>query len=110
MVASILHRISGAALAIGGLAVLAWWLMAIAGGTDSYERFAELAGHWSGRVVLIGLTWAFFQHLLTGIRHLAMDAGQGFELRVNKAAAIVAIAGSILLTAALWAYILGMFQ
>jgi len=110
MAASILHRISGAALTIGGLAILVWWLMAIAGGADGYARFIELVSHWTGKVVLIGLTWAFFQHLLTGIRHLAMDAGQGFELGVNKGAAIVTIAASILLTVALWVYILGVFQ
>ena len=26
-------------------------------------------------IVLIGLTWGFFQHLLSGIRHLVMDTG-----------------------------------
>lgn len=110
MVASILHRISGGVLTVGGLAVLVWWLMAIAGGAEAYAQFAGLAGHWAGKVVLIGLTWAFFQHLLTGIRHLAMDSGQGFELGVNKASAVVTFIGATLFTAVLWAYLLGAFQ
>jgi len=57
--------------------------------------------------VLIGLTWAFFQHLLSGIRHLVTDAGENLELRGNKASAIATFVGALLLTAALWFYILG---
>ncbi len=52
----------------------------------------------SAVIVLVGLTWSFFQHLLSGIRHLVMDTGAAFELRVNKIAAILTIVGSILLT------------
>jgi succinate dehydrogenase / fumarate reductase cytochrome b subunit len=107
MAASIIHRISGGAFALVGLAVLTWWLLALADGQDAYDGFAALAGHWAGTVVLIGLSWAFFQHLLTGIRHLFMDSGQAFELGVNKGSALFAIVGALLLTAALWIYLLG---
>jgi succinate dehydrogenase / fumarate reductase cytochrome b subunit len=107
MVVSILHRITGIGLSIVGLAGLTWWLVAIASGPESYATFAKAANHPIGLVVLVGLTWAFFQHLLSGIRHLAMDTGAAFELGVNKRFAILTILGSILLTAALWAYVLG---
>ena len=107
MAASIFHRISGGALTVAGLAVLTWWLLALADGPDAYGDFAAIAGTWVGLVVLIGLTWAFFQHLLTGIRHLVMDTGENFELRGNKNAAIATLVGAVLLTAALWFYILG---
>lgn len=109
MVVSILHRITGAGLSIVGLAVLTWWLMAIAGGLDAYATFAKVATHWIGKIVLIGLTWAFFQHLFSGIRHLLMDSGMGFELKANKAGAIATIIGSIIATALVWAYWLGAF-
>src|SRR5689334_4551653 len=107
MLVSILHRTTGTALSIAGLAVLAWWLLAAAQGQDAYASFAKFAGSPIGLVVLIGLTWSFFQHLLSGIRHLAMDTGAGFELGVNKAFAILTIVGSIVLTAAVWYYLLG---
>ena len=107
MAASIFHRISGGALTVVGLAVLTWWLLALADGGDAYSDFTAIAGTWVGLVVLIGLTWAFFQHLLTGIRHLVMDTGENFELRGNKNAAIATFVGALLLTAALWFYILG---
>lgn len=92
-----------------GLAVLTWWLMAISGSPAAYARFAHLASTWIGLIVLIGLTWAFFQHLFSGIRHLIMDTGMGFELKANKAGAIATIVGSIVATAIIWAYWLGAF-
>lgn len=107
MVVSILHRISGGALTVAGLALLTWWLMAAAAGSDTYGDFSALAGTWVGLVVLIGITWAFFQHLFSGIRHLVMDTGANFEIDKNKTSAILTIVASVVLTAALWFYILG---
>jgi succinate dehydrogenase / fumarate reductase cytochrome b subunit len=107
MLVSILHRVTGAGLSIIGLAVLVWWLTAIADGTGAFTRFTSAANHPAGIIVLVGLTWAFFQHLLSGIRHLVMDAGAGFELETNKRFAILTIVGAILLTAFIWAYLLG---
>ena len=107
MLVSILHRATGVALSIAGLAILAWWLMALAQGAEAYQRFAEAATTYVGLFVLIGLTWAFFQHLLSGIRHLVMDTGAAFEIGTNKRFAFLTIIGSLLLTAALWVYILG---
>jgi succinate dehydrogenase / fumarate reductase cytochrome b subunit len=107
MLVSILHRITGAGLSLVGLALLAWWLSAIAQGPGAYAQFAKTATHPVGLVVLIGLTWAFFQHLLSGIRHLTMDSGAAFELGVNKRFAVLTIVGSVILTAVLWAYWLG---
>ena len=87
-----------------------WWLWAIAAGNESYTSFSDAARSPLGLVVLIGLTWAFFQHLLSGIRHLVMDTGAGFDLPVNKTFAILTMVGAVLLTAITWAYFLGVFQ
>ena len=107
MTASIFHRISGGALTVAGLAVLTWWLLSLANGADAYGDFSAIAGTWVGLVVLIGLTWAFFQHLLSGIRHLIMDTGENFELGGNKTSAIATFVGAVVLTAAVWFYVLG---
>ena len=107
MLVSILHRVTGSGLSIVGLAVLTWWLTALAGGPEPYATFTAAATHPLGIVVLVGLTWAFFQHLLSGIRHLVMDTGENFEIGSNKTSAILTIVGSVLLTAALWFYLLG---
>ena len=107
MAASIFHRISGVGLSLLGLAVLTWWLVALGSGPDAYATFTRAATNIFGRIVLIGLTWASFQHLLSGIRHLVMDTGAGFELRANNRFAMLVFVGAVVLTAALWFYLLG---
>ena len=107
MTASIIHRATGVALSIAGLAVLSWWLWAIARGGDAFATFVKTAWSPIGIALLVGLTWAFFQHMLSGIRHLVMDTGANFELRANKTSAVGTFVGSVVLTILLWAYILG---
>ena len=107
MALSILHRITGSALAVAGLPILVWWLLAISGTPKGYEDFSAAATHPAGLVVLIGLTWAFFQKTLAGIRHLVMDTGAGFEIQSNKRWALATMAGAILLTLAVWVPLLG---
>jgi succinate dehydrogenase / fumarate reductase cytochrome b subunit len=107
MVVSILHRATGVALTIAGLAILTWWLTALSIGPDAYATFTKAAGSPIGLIVLVGLTWSFFQHLLSGVRHLSTDTGAAFEIGTNKTFAILTIIGSIVLTALLWAWLLG---
>ena len=106
MLVSILHRITGAGLSIVGGALLLWWLWSLADGRAAYDYFMSWMMHWTGLVVLVGLTWAFLQHCASGLRHLVMDAGAGFELKTNKAWATVVALLPLVLTGALWAYIL----
>ena len=107
MLVSILHRITGTGLTIVGLAVLAWWLAAIAGGAVTYDKFAKVAGHPVSLVVLAGLTWAFWQHLFSGLRHLVLDTGAGYELKVNRFWSVMTLAGSLLATAVTWYLLMG---
>ena len=109
MLVSILHRATGTALAIGGGILLIWWLVALAGGDASYARFVDLITsdstgrlNWLPALVLVGLTWSFLQHLSSGVRHLLLDTGAGYELRVNKAGALATLAISIVLTLLIW--------
>jgi succinate dehydrogenase / fumarate reductase cytochrome b subunit len=113
MLVSILHRATGSALAIGGVLLLIWWLVAAASGPDAYARFVDLmTSDTSGKLnilpalVLVGLTWSFFQHMLSGVRHLVLDIGAGYELKLNKSVAIGTIVGSLALTVLFWAAIL----
>lgn len=107
MLVSILHRVTGGALTVAGLGILTWWLLATAQGGEAYETFTRASTHIVGKIILIGLTWAFFQHLLSGVRHLVMDTGHGFELKTSKTLSILTLVGSLLLTAGVWALILG---
>jgi succinate dehydrogenase / fumarate reductase cytochrome b subunit len=78
MLASITHRATGVALS-GGALVLAWWLVSISNGPESYETFSMAAATPLGLLVLFGFTWSLAFHLLNGIRHLAWDLGYGFN-------------------------------
>jgi succinate dehydrogenase / fumarate reductase cytochrome b subunit len=102
MLVSILNRISGAGLTIVGSLVLVWWLVAAASSAEAYKTFTSWATSWIGIVIGVGLSWAFFQHTLGGLRHLVMDIGAGFELRANKFWANVTLAGTLVLTGLFW--------
>jgi succinate dehydrogenase / fumarate reductase cytochrome b subunit len=107
MLVSILHRVTGGALTVAGLALLTWWLMATASSAQAYADFSAAARRPLGLVVLIGLSWAFFQHSFSGLRHLVMDIGAGFDLKTNKMWAMVTVVASLIATAALWIWLLG---
>ena len=105
MAVSILHRVSGDGMALVGLAVLLWWLGALASGPEAYTDFAGHAGSWYGTFVLVGLTWAFFTHASSGLRHFVLDTGAGYELNTNKTFSWISMLAGVALTAAFWAFI-----
>ena len=110
MMVSILHRLTGAALTNAGLAVLTWFLMALAGSEDGFAAFVRHSQAWYGMVVLVGLTWAFWQHTLSGLRHLVLDTGAGYELRINRFFSVMTIVGAVFLTALTWAIFEGVIR
>jgi len=95
MTVSILHRVTGGAITVAGLAVLAWWLVSIAGGEAAYADFAKVAQSPAGMIVLVGLTWAL------------LDTGAGYELKVNRFWAIMTLVGSLTATAITWYLLIG---
>ncbi|WBY15930.1 succinate dehydrogenase, cytochrome b556 subunit [Erythrobacteraceae bacterium WH01K] len=105
MLVSILHRITGDGMAIVGLAVFLWWLGAMASGPDAYGLFQTVMTSPIGYLVLVGLTWAFFTHMMSGLRHFVLDIGAGYELDTNKLWSILSPVIAIILTAAFWALV-----
>lgn len=96
------HRITGVGLTIGS-ALLAVWLIAIAGGPQWYGAIAPHLHAWYGQVLLACWTWALMYHLCNGIRHLFWDIGRGFELKTAERSAWLVVIVSLILTAAVWA-------
>jgi len=95
-VLSILHRVTGAALAVGSL-LLVCWLAAAASGPESYATAEKFFGNWFIQLLLFGWTFALFYHLCNGVRHLSWDLGFGFEMdTVYKSGKAVVIAAAIL--------------
>lgn len=101
---SILHRLTGAALALG-LMALSYWLIALASGPGSYAAAARLLRSPLGLIVLGGWTFSFMYHLLNGVRHLFWDAGKGFERTQRHASGWFAVLGAIVLTLLIAAWI-----
>lgn len=104
-VLSITHRATGVFLSIGTLLLL-YWLISVAGGPERYRAAQEVLGCWASKLALLGWTWAFFYHLCNGLRHLAWDAGFGFDLKTVYRTGYAVIAASLILTGLVWAYVL----
>ena len=101
MVMSILHRATGVGLGFGAFA-LAWWLLAVAEGGESYRSAAEWLASPLGLIALAGFSLALVYHLLNGLRHLLWDIGWGFDIPdVYRSGYAVAIL-TVVLTAAMW--------
>ena len=91
-----------------GLLYLVCWLIAAAEGQEAFDRLQDFNGSFIGRLLLFGWSAAFFYHLLNGIRHLAWDAGWGFELPTVYKSGWAVVIGAAGLT--LLAWILGYYQ
>lgn len=113
MVVSITHRITGDGMATVGTVLLVWWLVALASGKAVYASFQDIFTYSTGALNIlgyvfgIGLTFALFQHMASGIRHLVMDTGAGYELKTSKIWAWATWFVSLTLTILFWAYLLG---
>lgn len=101
---SILHRASGVVLAVSFL-LLSLWLVSAADGAASYQPVCALLRGPLGILVLLGIAAAFFFHLLNGIRHLFWDAGLGFERQQSRLSGWVVVAGTVLLSLAVTAWV-----
>jgi succinate dehydrogenase / fumarate reductase cytochrome b subunit len=98
---SILHRLTGIGLSIGLLA-LCYWLVSLAGDAPAYAVAARFFASAPGLLLLAGWAFAFFYHLLNGVRHLFWDIGYGFERGRRHASGWLVVAGSLLLSGAMW--------
>jgi len=106
MAASITHRATGIALS-AGLFVASWWLVAASAGPESgsFQLFTTVVSTPLGQVVLFGFAWSLAYHFLSGIRHLALDLGFGFEVKTANLLSVLIYALSIVLAAAAFAIV-----
>ena len=100
-VLSILHRLTGIALA-AGLLLLVCWLLAVASGAAFYDAVQAFNAHWFGRTLLFGWSFALFFHLCNGIRHMVWDAGYGYELTTVYRSGWLVVAAALVLTVLAW--------
>lgn len=100
-VLSILHRMTGACLYVGLLA-LSWLMILILAqslsmGFAAFD-FSIILNHFLFKLMLLGMVFALYYHLCNGIRHLCWDAGLGINNKAVQLSGIAVIMSSGLLT------------
>ena len=78
--------------------MMTYWLMSATYGPEAFASAQALIGSWFGRLVMLGVVFSLWYHLANGIRHLAWDAGWGFEMPQLKASGLAVVAVSVVLT------------
>jgi succinate dehydrogenase / fumarate reductase cytochrome b subunit len=104
-VLSIFHRFAGVGLAAGTL-IMVCWLVAAATSAEAFGAVQDFLYSWFGRLLLLGWTVALFYHFFNGIRHLAWDAGWGFERQSYVRGGFAVVIGTAVCTALVWLAVL----
>ena len=98
-IASIVHRVTGIALFVCLLFVLAMLQMSLKS-EAGFEAFRSMV--WANpvaKIVLIGLLFAIVYHMIAGLRHMVQDTNAWLDLPTARATAFAVFGLSILVTA-----------
>ena len=98
---SISGRITGV-IWTAGVLFMVWWLLAAAAGPDAYGWVQWFAGSFIGVVFLFGVSAAAWFHTLNGIRHLAWDAGYGYDIPSTYRSGRWVLVATAVLTVLTW--------
>ena len=98
---SILHRLTGIALAAGSL-LLVLWLVAVAAGGELFATIHAFIASPVGTLLLFGWSVAYFYHLCNGIRHLVWDTGHALDLKSTYLGGWFVLGGTGALTVLAW--------
>ena len=101
---SISHRITGI-INILLITLICFLVASLLLGENNYEIVKIFLQSFFGKFLAIGIIWSFSFQILAGIRHLLMDLGYGFELKISKISGLIVIFGSFILTILI--YLLG---
>ncbi|MBV9116421.1 MAG: succinate dehydrogenase, cytochrome b556 subunit [Acetobacteraceae bacterium] len=101
MALSISHRATGIGLSVGAL-LMTWWLVAAASSDSAFAAVQGFLGSWFGVFLLFCWAAALLLHLFQGIRHLAWDAGYGFDNRSYRVTGWGVLAATVVATLIVW--------
>jgi len=94
---SISHRITGI-INIIAITLICLWASLLFLAEENYETVELLMSSLIGKFLILGIIWSFSFQILSEIRHLIMDFGYGFELKISRITGLIVIFGSIILT------------
>ena len=104
---SITHIISGV-INLLALILIFFWLIILSFGESNYELFLLITNNFFGKFILLGFTWSMSFHILSGIRHLFLDLGYGFEIKTANVTGIIVIIFSLIITIIFWLFAKGL--
>jgi succinate dehydrogenase / fumarate reductase cytochrome b subunit len=114
-IVSILHRISGLIMFLL-LPLIVWMFDTSVSSEISFAKFSAAFNIGLGflpavlvKVVVLALIWAYLHHLIAGVRHVYMDVCHAVSKEFGKSSAVVTLALSLGLTAALGAKLFGLY-
>ena len=114
-IVSILHRISGLVMFLL-LPFIVWMFDTSVSSEISFAKFSAAFNIGLGfvpavlvKAVVLALIWAYLHHLIAGVRHVYMDVCHAVSKEFGKSSAVVTLALSLGLTAALGAKLFGLY-
>ncbi len=112
---SIMHRISGLLMFLL-MPLIIWMFDNSISSEISFAKFAAafnvglgFVPGWFMKLIALTLIWAYLHHFIAGLRHLYMDVCHAVSKEFGKSSAIVTLALSLGLTAALGAKLFGIY-
>jgi succinate dehydrogenase / fumarate reductase cytochrome b subunit len=112
---SILHRISGLLMFVL-MPFIIWMFDNSITSEISFAKFSAafnvgmgFVPGWMIKLVALALIWAYLHHFIAGLRHLYMDVNHAVSKEFGRSSALVTLALSLSLTAALGAKLFGLY-
>jgi len=99
MTLSILHRVSGLALALGLIGLTAW-LVSISLGGAQYAALQSVYLSWPLQILIAIAIVTLVYHFCNGVRHLAWDVGWGYERHQARRSAAIVVAATVIISVA----------
>tara|TARA_B100002052_G_scaffold258935_1_gene251206 strand:- start:143 stop:526 length:384 start_codon:yes stop_codon:yes gene_type:complete len=101
---SIVTRITGI-INISAITLICIWFASLLLGESNYKIINIFLLSFFGKFIVIGITWSFSFQILSEIRHLIMDLGYGFEIKITNITGSIVIIFSFIMTILI--YLLG---
>ena len=101
MLLSGLHRITGLALSVGSILLVAWILCAVYS-DGAFASLHKFFGGYIGQFVLFGWTFSLIYHSVSGVRHLIWDTGKLLEVEQILSSSKMVVGITVVLTLLAW--------
>ena len=96
-VMSISHRFTGVILSLLSIIIPVFFIL-LSLGDEYFDLLIVVLNHFLVKLILYGIIFVVFYHLLNGIRHLFWDIGMGLSIKESYLSGYLVIVISIITT------------